>query len=277
MLLGKPKKIFIVAGAGLSASAGIPTFRSENGDWNIGADTKTALELRCYMTRPRCRKVLFDWIHDADMGSRKPTKAHLALKKLADANMLEGIATQNIDSLEKKAGIPEDLIHQVHGSLDYVVCQRCGHSAPMEDVFGVLYDKNSKGAWENNDSIPFVDSKILHCLEWNAKKNKPCKGVLKPDIIFYGEDLRKDVFGAAMYDAMYCDELWCIGTSLQVAPVNDIPRMVLAYGKTVRVIGPGRTPIDHKENVVKYDNKADDVVPALVDSAIDGSLWPDEE
>ena len=72
------KKILVLVGAGLSAGSGIPTFRTDDGDWQAGMDLQSALQINEYMGRPKARKIVWDWLRSADFSHRKPTIAHEA-------------------------------------------------------------------------------------------------------------------------------------------------------------------------------------------------------
>lgn len=269
------KQILVLAGAGLSASAGLSPFRNETGKWNVGEDLQTALQIGHYMTRPKARKTVWDWIHDADIENKQPTAAHLALKKLSDAGGLIGILTQNIDGLELKAGIPESKVWQIHGYLKTTYCQRCFYASDTRSIIELLYSDGSKYDMEDwsyetsGKTIPEIDDKILHCCEWNHKKNKKCNGVLKPGIVFYGEDVRKDAWTAATSAIYYADELWVLGTSLNVHPAAELPKMAASWGKTVRIVSLGDVDSENvPRDAIMYREPVDDAVNKLVEDAM---------
>lgn len=265
------RQILVLAGAGLSAGAGVPTFRSDEGEWRIGDDLQNALQINEYMSKPKARKVVWDWLHSMLLADVQSSAAHMALEKLNEAGALAGILTQNIDSLELKAGVAPAKVWQIHGSVDEAVCTRCWRKQPLTDVLRELYG-GGKWSWGSGKTVAEVDDHVLHCHEWNTKKNKPCGGVLKPGFVFYGESVRSEAWRNARSVLFHVDELWCIGTSLEVWPAADLPRMAVSLGKTVRVVSTGAVRLDGVEPSAweKITETADEAVPRLVEAALAG-------
>lgn len=265
------KQILVLAGAGLSAGAGVPTFRSDDGAWQIGDGLQNALQINEYMGKPKARKIVWDWLRSVALADVKPSAAHMALKKLDSGGALAGVLTQNIDSLELKAGIDPAKVWQIHGSVDEAVCTRCWRRQPLADVLSELYD-GGEWSWDSGKTVAEVDSHALHCHEWSAKKNKPCGGVLKPGIVFYGESVRSEAWSNARSALFHVDELWCVGTSLEVWPAADLPRMAVSLGKTVKVVSTGSVGLDGVRSSAweKITGTADEAVPRLVEAALAG-------
>lgn len=266
----------VLAGAGLSAGSGVPTFRSPNGAWAIGEDLRQALQIGHYMTRPKARKVVWDWIHGFYEMDPEPSIAHEALARLAKAGGLIGVLTQNVDGLEARAGVPVDKVWTLHGGLDYAYCQRCYAKTPVLEILGTLYGMDGAGdpaewVYDGLHTVPQVDKQVLSCHEWSERKGKPCGGVLKPGIVFYGEDVRREAWSNAVHALQYLDELWVVGTSLNVWPAADLPKMAITIGKTVKVVDPSPSAVIDgvpRDSWTKITATADEALPSMVDDLI---------
>ncbi len=263
------KKILVLVGVGLSAGSGIPTFRTDDGDWQAGMDLQSALQINEYMGRPKARKIVWDRLRSADFSHREPTIAHEALARLDEAGSLLGVLTQNIDSPEQEAGVSPLKVWQVHGSAGETVCDRCEHERPTREILDALYGQR-EWSWTGGKTLAEVDAHVLHCQQWNAKKSKPCGGVIKPCVVFYGEGIDRKAWSNARSALFYADELWCVGASLEVHPAADLPRMAVSLGKTVRVVSTGVVNIEGVKPAAweKVTATADDAAPKLVDMVL---------
>jgi len=203
---GKSKKILVLCGAGVSTGAGIPDFRSPGTGLydnlkKYGLPYPEAIfELNYYRKRPGAfislAKELWPGIQF------EPTLTHHFLKILADKGLLLRIYSQNIDGLEFLAGIPDDKLVECHGHFRTSSCIDCHKSADAEQVKETIVR----------------DGKTPIC--------KYCGGNVKPDIVFFGEDLPNRFHRLVKQDMKKADLLLVMGTSLQVAPVSMIPSMV---------------------------------------------------
>ncbi|KAF9374475.1 NAD-dependent protein deacetylase sirtuin-2 [Podila verticillata] len=178
---GKAKKIIVMTGAGISTAAGIKDFRSPG--------TGLYDDLGKY-NLPFPEAVF-------DLAFFKPTLTHYLLPLLAKKGLLLRSYTQNIDSLEKMAGLPEDLLVEAHGSFSTAKCIQCAIVSDSE--------------WVKEH---IMDSNIPYC--------KRCGGLVKPEITFFGEDLPSRFRDKAQTDFVDCDLLIVLGTSLKVEPFNKL-------------------------------------------------------
>ena len=194
---GKCKRIVVMAGAGISVSAGIPDFRSPGTGlydnlqkYNLPHPT-AVFELDYFRTNPEPFYLLAKELYP---GNFPPTPTHRFIKLLHDKGLLTRCFTQNIDSLEAAAGIPGDKIVAAHGNFDAARCLH-GHVADVNDV---------KSA---------VDAgTVMRC------KESGCDELVKPDIVFFGESLPQRFNDLAAVDFDDCDLLIVAGTSLAVHP-----------------------------------------------------------
>jgi NAD-dependent deacetylase sirtuin 2 len=212
---GRAKKIILMTGAGISCGAGIPDFRS------IGTGLYSKLD-KYHLPEPMSVFTLayfdehpepfFDLVGSLLPGNHKPTPLHYFGKLLDDKQLLIRQYTQNIDGLERLAGIPVDHIVESHGSFFTAHCRKCKHEYTLDQIRDQL-----------NSGI------VLHCSQ------SGCDGVVKPDIVFFGEGLPPRFRELNRQDFAECDLLIIIGTSLKVNPFasmtsfvrDDVPRVLI--------------------------------------------------
>ncbi|KAK2609158.1 Sir2 histone deacetylase Hst2 [Conoideocrella luteorostrata] len=227
---GTKKRIVVLTGAGISTAAGIPDFRSpRTGLYNNLARlnlpyAEAVFDISYFRQHPEPFYVLAQELYP---GKFYPTVSHAFIALLARKGLLQMLFTQNIDCLERSAGVPAEKIIEAHGSFATQRCIECKTEFPddeMKDhVFGGI---------------------VPHC-------NQPdCNGTVKPDIVFFGEDLPK-AFGDNSYQTAMADVVLILGTSLTVYPFAGLPEM--AQAKKPRVLF-------NMERVGNIGNRADDVI-----------------
>jgi len=200
---GRAKNIITMVGAGISTSAGIPDFRSPTsglynnlGKYNLPSPL-AIFDIRYFEKNPA---PFFDLAKDLYPKSFNPTPAHYFVKVLHDKGLLLRHYTQNIDMLERVAGLPDDKIVEAHGSFHKGHCLKC--------------NKEYSQGWMKEEI--FAD-KVPTCFSCGGKG-----GTVKPDIIFFGEQLPTRFFNCARQDFDKCDLLIIMGTSLQVQPFASL-------------------------------------------------------
>ncbi len=169
----------------------------------------------------------------ATLGAKEPNGAHAALVALERAGRLDAVITQNIDMLHHRAGT-RDLV-EVHGTIEHSSCLTCGHAFPLDVVQGRLA--------ADPDGVPRCD----------------CGEPLKPDVVLFGEHLPEAALDRAFTLAGQADLLLCVGTSLEVHPVAQLPGITKRAGGAVALVTQGPTPWDGRATV-KLDG---DVVAEL--------------
>jgi NAD-dependent deacetylase len=234
----------ILTGAGISTSAGIPDFRGKEGLWITHPELQNIFDYREFMSKPKVRKTAWSWMKDdASMEDREPTTAHMAITNLV-GHGLTALATQNIDLLHEAAG--SNGVEHLHGSVSSSHCQRCHAEYATEDVIRHLDDEPDP-----------------HCHRWNDKKHKECGGVIKMDVVYFGESLDKHMM-QRVHDAMFwSDEFWAVGTSLKVFPVADLMSEAIALGKHTVIVNGSRTDYDSKVSEVIHGD-IQETLPELV-------------
>lgn len=231
---GHFKNIILLVGAGISTSAGIPDFRSDNKSIynkyvkNYYLPHKECLfSLKYFVYNP------FPFYHFINMmfssfSSCKATITHHFLKNLCELNIVRRIYSQNIDGLEIEAGVPLEKLIQVHGSYSSISCSNCRN--PFYD-FNLFWDtlKLLFGSLDITFFKKVSEDGIIvdHLINIDKLKCYNCNiGYYKPDIVLFEESLTDKFQSYFQDDINYCDLLIIIGSSLQVQPICMLPQMI---------------------------------------------------
>ncbi|MCX8093907.1 MAG: NAD-dependent deacylase [Candidatus Goldbacteria bacterium] len=214
--------ITALTGAGISTLSGIPDFRGEkNPIWDKYPQDKVFNPVY-FSKHPQ---MFFDFLREILVKEYQPNIAHYFLKFLEDRKKLKAIITQNIDGLHKLAGSKN--VYELHGSIYMSHCLKCGQSYDYEVFLKKLFME-----------------KVVSC---------KCSGVIRPDIVFFGEMLPPEDFNMALYNAAHSDLMLVIGTSLVVQPAAFMPMYTLNNGGKVVLINRGETYIDDRVSL-KFDD-----------------------
>jgi len=205
---GRAKRIICMCGAGISVSAGIPDFRSPGtglysrlADYNLPHPT-AVFELDFFRKNPHPFYLL---ARDLYPGTYAPTPTHYFMRLLHDKGLLLRCYTQNIDSLEQLAGLPKEAVIAAHGNFDSARCVECREEHSIDIVKESIFDQ-----------------KPLYCLKRRESKAKGCEGLVKPDIVFFGENLPDRFWNHLDTDFPEADLLIVMGTSLVVQPFASL-------------------------------------------------------
>ncbi|GLE07232.1 hypothetical protein PINS_up017255, partial [Pythium insidiosum] len=201
-VLRRAKKVLVIAGAGISVSCGIPDFRSKDGIYEMVKHMDFALpEPECLFHIDYFREdptPFFQVVQNVFAHSPQPSTTHFFLKSLQDKGMLLRLYSQNIDGLEEVAGVTKYI--PCHGSFAWSSCMRCKARVRTQSV------------------LPVIQAGVIPtCSELN------CRGVLKPEVTFFGEILSDSVSTSITKDRLEADLILVLGTSLKVSPVAEIP------------------------------------------------------
>ncbi|WP_291378198.1 Sir2 family NAD-dependent protein deacetylase [Demequina sp.] len=236
-------RIAVLTGAGISTGSGIPDFRGPAGVWTLNPERVRLLEIDDFVRDKEVRVAGWrDWRDHPAWGST-PSIAHVALARLADAGLLDVVLTQNFDGLHQAGGLPAGQVVEMHGTLRTTSCMRCGKSQPTADVVAGL-----------------AASPDPACAD--------CGGILKPDIVYFGEQLPAEAIDRAVHAATTCDVFIAIGTSLSVYPVASLADLAVESGANLIIVNAEPTDYDrHATEVIR--GPIDLAVPALVDRYLD--------
>ncbi len=241
-LLRKAKRVVALTGAGFSTPSGIPDFRSEGtGLWSRDEPLEVA-SLNTFRTAP---EKFFNWFRPlaGQIFNAQPNAAHTALTDFEQAGYDVTILTQNIDGLHQKAGSSH--VVEIHGTLRTLSCTQCYQQFPS-----------------GNFLKPFIEQGTL-------PQCPNCNGILKPDVILFGEQLLQTAWQAAQRATRHCDLMLVAGSSLEVLLVAGLPLQALDYGAHMIIINNTQTYINVRADIVITDNVAT-ILPQIVKRALHG-------
>jgi NAD-dependent deacetylase len=224
-LVAKSQKVIVFTGAGISTESGIPDFRSPGGVWSRYDPEDFTIQK--FLSGPAARKTIWNMsIEGGLLTEAKPNLAHYAIAELYRLGKLDCVITQNIDNLHQKAGVPEDRVFELHGNMGWVVCLTCRRRFPMPEVLQRI-----------NEGVEVPD-----CPD--------CQGILKPDVVFFGEALPQETLQEAIRRAQNCDLFVVIGSTLVIYPAAYIPTYAREAGAKLAIVNLTPTPFDHYAEVV---------------------------
>lgn len=231
-------RVSVLTGAGISTGSGIPDFRGPSGVWTLHPDRVRLLDIDAFMTDAEVRIAgWLDW-RGSPARDAKPTVAHMALTRLVEAGVATEVLTQNFDGLHQAAGTPPDAVVELHGSLHMTSCLSCGRSFATASVLASL----------DAQPDPTCDS---------------CGGILKPDIVYFGQPLPEAAMRRAVAAARSCDVFIAIGTTLSVYPVASLASIAVEAGADLIIINGEPTDYDRYASEVVCE-PIEEAVPALV-------------
>ena len=232
----------VLTGAGISTPSGIPDFRSTgSGLWDK-YDPFEVASLNAFRYHP---ERFFEWVRPLVKGiiQAQPNPAHRAIAQLERAGFFKTIITQNIDGLHQKAG--SQYVLEVHGTLSTSTCTQCFRTYPTE-MF------------------------LEHFLETGEIPRCPeCGGVLKPDVVLFGEQLPWKTWAAAEQAARKCDLMFVAGSSLEVTPVANLPLIAVQNGAALIIVNHTPTYIDIRADVVLRGDVAE-IIPRIAEAVLQG-------
>lgn len=223
-LMKQSANTVVLTGAGMDTESDIPDFRGKNGLWR-NMDPRLVASIDSFYENYE----LFHEFYSARiklLEDIKPHDGHYILANFERQGIIKSIATQNVSGLHHMAGNKK--VYELHGNIKRVKCNQCNHEAELKDFL--------------------------------SKKNcNKCGNLLRPGVVLFGEALPNDVWALAENDINKCDLLIVIGTSLEVYPVNQFPK--IANGKTA-FLNNEDVRFDHEFDI-KIIGKAKEILQEL--------------
>ncbi len=230
-------RVVAFTGAGISAESGIPTYRSTGGFWTKYDPNKYA-SIDYFEQDPSYYWSFFRDTRAELLHKAQPNAAHKALAALEDQGKILAVITQNIDGLHQKAGSKK--VIELHGSSHRFHCQQCRQSYRLTEVEAELEVR-----------LPPLCTR--------------CSGILRPDIVFFGEMLPAGAIDEAHALARQASLVLMIGSSLVVYPAAHIPFVAKTSGARLAIINEEPTPADGLADWVLHQ-KAGEVLPRLIEA-----------
>jgi len=240
-LLEASRRILVFTGAGISTESGVPDFRGPDGLWTkVDPDD---FHIDRYLSRRDLR--VNSWqmhLKGERWGSRGglvPNRGHEAVVELWRAGRISGVVTQNVDGLHQAAGLPEQMLVEVHGNVRQAKCLGCGSEWPTETILVRV---------EQGDQDP-------HCTS--------CGGIVKTKVVMFGEELDVETMSRAFVMLAEADAVLVLGSTVAVFPASDIVLRAAMKPIPILIINLGETEADHLASV-RLEGSIGDLLPDLV-------------
>lgn len=233
-IIKNAKHVTAFTGAGVSVESGIPPFRGDTGLWS--KYNPIVLDIDYFHKNPLAAwKVIKEIFYDF-FGEAKPNMAHFALAELEQLGILKSIITQNIDNLHQQAG--SKVVYEFHGTSQSLVCEKCfAQYHPSTVDLGLLPPKCSV-----------------------------CETVLKPDFVFFGEQIPEPASSNSFGEASEADVFLLIGTTGEIMPASLIPHQAKRNGATIIEVNVEKT--NFTESITDYflEGTATEVINNLLNN-----------
>ena len=236
------RRLFVLTGAGCSTGSGIPDYRDEQGAWKRTPPVTYQAFVGDGITRRRYwARSLVGWPRIAQA---QPNAAHRALAALEAQGRCSQLLTQNVDGLHQAAG--SRAVIDLHGRLDAVVCLGCGASSSRADVQRRLAEANPAWAGLAAGAAPDGDADLedRDFATFQVPACDACGGMLKPDVVFFGENVPRTRVDAAMARLAQADGMLVVGSSLMVYSGLRFVHAAVRAQIPVAAVNLGRTRAD---------------------------------
>jgi NAD-dependent deacetylase len=223
-MLQESKRAVVFTGAGISTESGIPDFRSPNGIWS----KTTPIYFQEFVASEDARRESWrrKFIIDQDMEKAEPNKGHLAVAQLVRRGLVSAVITQNVDGLHQRAGVPDHQVIELHGNGTYATCLDCARRYELAPI---------KEAFHRDGTLPVCED---------------CGGLVKGATIAFGQAMPMGPMQRAQEEALACDLMLAIGSSLVVYPAAGFPIMAKRNGARFVILNREPTELDSLADLV---------------------------
>jgi NAD-dependent SIR2 family protein deacetylase len=240
--IARHARLFVLTGAGCSTASGIPDYRDIDGDWKRQPPVTLQAFVGDATTRARYwARSLVGWRR---FGRARPNGVHAALAQLEAAGHVEVLLTQNVDGLHQTAGSRN--VIDLHGRLDQVRCLSCERRIPRDGFQHELEQRNSD--WLALDAVDAPDGDAdldgLDFAAFSVPVCAVCGGLLKPDVVFFGENVPRERVERATMHLDAADAMLVVGSSLMVYSGYRFALAAARAGKPIAAVNLGRTRAD---------------------------------
>ena len=233
--------LLVITGAGCSTDSGIPAYRDTEGAWMRPAPMTFSQFMGTQAARQRYwARSMVGWTM---FSGGRPNAAHQALQSLESKDYTGLLVTQNVDGLHRQAG--QSRLLELHGSLAHVVCMHCHRRFDRPGYQQRLLQDNP--AWADMTAVMAPDGDVELETDFSSFRVPPCEhcgGILKPDVVFFGEQVPRDRVQAVYQALEKASAVLVVGSSLMVYSGYRFVRDAALQGKPVAAITLGRTRAD---------------------------------
>jgi len=230
-IIKRAKRLAAFTGAGISVESGIPAFRGVGGLW--AKYDPDLLEIGHFKRNPKVSWELLKTVFYDGFYESKPNAAHMVLAAMEKKHLLETIVTQNIDSLHQRAGNRK--VYEFHGTLRTLVCLGCSKEYPLAEV-----------------DLSFLPPEC-----------RMCGGLLKPDVVLFGEPIPEPANSQSFFEAEIADVMLVIGTSGEVMPASMIPHIANGHDAAIIEVNIRESQFTQQITDVFLEGKATEVMTRL--------------
>ncbi|SHF60476.1 NAD-dependent protein deacetylase, SIR2 family [Microbulbifer donghaiensis] len=234
-------RLLILTGAGVSTDSGIPDYRDQQGAWKRKQPVQHQDFMGSAATRQRYwGRSLIGW---PVIRNSRPNPAHRYLAELELRQHTELLVTQNVDRLHQRAG--SERVLDLHGRADQVVCMACGYRCDRQEVHDRCFSLNPAFQQYQAATAPDGDADLeADFSNFHVADCPDCGGILKPDVVFFGDNVPKDRVQQALDALQASDALLVIGSSLMVYSGFRFCRYAQQWHKPMAALNLGRTRAD---------------------------------
>lgn len=236
------ESIAVLTGAGVSTSSGIPDYRDRNGDWKLA----TPIQFPDFVKKPEFRQRYWarSYVGWQRFSRARPNAAHYALASLEAAGKIDTVVTQNVDRLHSEAG--SQRVIDLHGDLSKVRCIECEAGHTRGDYQQALKAANPNWHAEVFRYKPDGDAELADTSheDFRVPGCARCGGVVKPDVVMFGESVPKERVQKALSAVDRADALLVVGSSLMLFSGFRFARQAAAQQKPIAIVNQGRTRAD---------------------------------
>ncbi len=236
------RRIFVLTGAGISTNSGIPDYRGGDGRWK----RRAPITYQAFINDPamRARYWARSFVGWPTLARALPNCGHAALVRLEALGRLTTLVTQNVDGLHARAG--QQAVINLHGRIDHVVCLDCATRIARLAIQQQLMDAHPEWTTLTASSAPDGDADLedMDLRDFRPPACPDCGGMLKPDVVFFGENVPRDRVGAARRALDSADAMLVVGSSLMVYSGYRFARMAREAGLPLAILTRGVTRAD---------------------------------
>jgi len=259
--LAAHRRIFVLTGAGVSTPSGIPDYRGPDGLWKRNAPIVYQAFMRDAAMRARYwARSFVGW---PVVARAQPNRAHAALVALEERGRITSLVTQNVDGLHTRAG--HRAVVDLHGRIDQVVCMNCSARTDRAEIQMRLAESNPAWSGLTAETAPDGDADLdrMDFSSFRAPTCSHCDGLLKPDVVFFGENVPRQRVAETHAALAQADAMLVVGSSLMVYSGYRFARMAHERGMPLAILTRGVTRADELATL-KLDIGCEDVLDAAV-------------
>jgi NAD-dependent SIR2 family protein deacetylase len=257
-------RIFVLTGAGISTASGIPDYRGPDGLWKRTAP----ITYQAFIRDPAMRRRYWmrSFVGWPAVARARPNRAHEALVEFESRGHITALVTQNVDGLHACAG--QRTVIDLHGRIDQVICMDCGARAARAEVQRNLADANPDWTSLSAAIAPDGDADFEHAdvSRFRTPVCSDCGGLLKPDVVFFGENVPRARVADAHDALRRADAMLVVGSSLMVYSGYRFARMAHDAGMPLAILTRGVTRADDLA-MIKLDADCVAVLPGAIVSS----------